>query len=100
MPYWTGIGKPILGTIPSMRNAFILFLAASCMAAEKPRLNPTIQEIVRGVSESRMEATLKKLEGFGTRHIHSSQDDPEHGIGAAQRWLSQEFQSYSPRLEV
>ena len=83
-----------------MRNALAFLAAVACCAADKPRLNPTIQEIVRGVSESRMEATLKKLEGFGTRYILSAQDDPSRGIGAAQRWIYQEFQSYSPRLQV
>src|SRR5882724_680952 len=83
-----------------MRYVLPCIVALTCLAAEKPRLNPAIQEIVRGVSESRMEATLKKLEGFGTRYIHSAQDDPAHGIGAAQRWIYQEFQSYSPRLQV
>ena len=83
-----------------MRNALIVAVALTCFGAEKPRLSPAIQEIVRGVSEIRIEATLKKLEGFGTRYILSAQDDPSHGIGAAQRWIHQEFQSYSPRLEV
>src|SRR5438094_601102 len=83
-----------------MRNAFVFAFAITCLGAEKPRLNPAVQEIVREVSESRMEATLKKLEGFGTRYILSSQDDPAHGIGAAQRWIHEEFQSYSPRLQV
>src|SRR5882724_9953279 len=83
-----------------MRNAFAFAVALTCFGAEKPRLNPTIQEIVRDVSESRIEATLKKLEGFGTRYILSAQDEPSRGIGAAQRWIYQEFQSYSPRLQV
>ena len=30
----------------------------------------------------------------------SAQDDPLHGIGAAKRWIHDELQSYSPRLEV
>jgi len=30
----------------------------------------------------------------------SSQDDPAHGIGAAMRWIHDELQSYSPRLQV
>ncbi len=64
------------------------------------RLNPTITEIVSAVSEERIGATLKKLEGFGTRYILSAQDDPVHGIGAAARWIHDELQSYSPRLEV
>src|SRR6202451_2275037 len=64
------------------------------------RLNPAVKQIVDAVSEDRIAATLKKLEGFGTRYILSSQDDPAHGIGAAKRWIHDELASYSPRLQV
>jgi hypothetical protein len=63
-------------------------------------LNPTIKQIVDSISRDRMAATLKKLESFGTRYILSSQDDPAHGIGAAKRWIHDELQGYSPRLQV
>jgi hypothetical protein len=63
-------------------------------------LNPAVKQIVDGVSEERIAATLKKLEGFGTRYVLSAQDDPVHGIGAAKRWIHDELQSYSPRLQV
>ena len=65
-----------------------------------PDLNPKISAIVEGVSQERIERTLKRLESFGTRHVLSSDTDPEHGIGAARRWLFEEFRSYSPRLQV
>ncbi len=64
------------------------------------RLNPTVKQIVDNISEERIAATLQKLQGFGTRYILSSQDDPVHGIGAAKRWIHDELQSYSPRLQV
>jgi hypothetical protein len=64
------------------------------------RLNPTVQQIVSSISEQRMGETLQKLEGFGTRYILSSQDDPVHGIGAAKRWIHDELAGYSPRLQV
>jgi putative aminopeptidase FrvX len=32
--------------------------------------------------------------------VLSAQDDPLHGIGAAKRWIHDELQSYSPRLEL
>ncbi len=75
---------------------------ALTLFAQQPetRLNPTVKQIVDGVSEERIAMTLKKLEGFGTRYILSSQDDPSHGIGAAKRWIHDELQSYSPRLQV
>lgn len=52
------------------------------------------------ISQDRIAATLKKLEGFGTRYVLSAQDDPTHGIGAAKRWIHDQLQSYSPRLQV
>jgi len=79
--------------------AIALMLGA---AAQSPstRVNPTVKQIVDAISEERIAANLKKLEGFGTRYILSEQDDPVHGIGAAKRWIYGEFKSYSPRLEV
>jgi len=80
-----------------------VFAAGACsLAGQAPpkALNPTVSRIVEGISEERIAATLHKLEGFGTRYILSSQDDPVHGIGAAQRWIYGEFKSYSPKLEV
>jgi hypothetical protein len=85
-------------------------LALTCLAAafavsllsQQPetRLNPTVRQIVESISQERIAATLQKLEGFGTRYILSAQDDPVHGIGAARRWIHDELQSYSPRLQV
>ncbi len=87
------------------RMQFLLCLTL-CFAlqlfAQQPetRLNPAVKQIVDAISEDRIVATLKKLEGFGTRYILSAQDDPAHGIGAAKRWIHDELQSYSPRLQV
>ena len=68
--------------------------------APSARLNPTVKQIVDTISEQRIASNLKKLESFGTRYVLSSQDDPSHGIGAAKRWIYDELQGYSPRLEV
>ena len=64
------------------------------------RLNPAIEQIVDAVSEARIGASMKRLGEFGTRYILSEQDNPTHGIGAAERWIVGEFKSYSPRLQV
>jgi hypothetical protein len=87
------------------RMPFTLSLAALFalrLFAQQPetRLNPAVKQIVDAISEERIAATLKKLEGFGTRYILSAQDDPAHGIGAAKHWIHDELQSYSPRLQV
>ena len=52
------------------------------------------------VSEERIAATLKKLESFGTRNIHTDTDSDTHGVIAARKWILEQFKSYSPRLEV
>ena len=64
------------------------------------QLNPAVKKIVDEVSEERIGAIMKKLEGFGTRYVGSEKDNPVHGIGGAQNWILSEFKSYSPRLEV
>ena len=61
--------------------------------------NPRIKRIVEEVSETRIAASLKKLESFGTRYILSDSDE-RHGIEAAKRWISDEFKSYSSKLAV
>lgn len=63
-------------------------------------INPEIAKIVEEVSEDRIGANLRKLESFGTRYVLSEADHPTRGIGAARRWIRDEFASYSPRLEV
>jgi hypothetical protein len=81
---------------------FFTILCVLPVFAQTPdtRINPAVKQIVDAVSEQRMEATLRKLEGFGTRYILSAQDDPAYGIGAAKRWIHDELKSYSPRFEV
>ncbi len=78
---------------------FALSLAATAGAQYKA-VNPTVKKVVETVSEERIAETLKKLEGFETRNIFSEEDHPTRGIGAARRWIADEFKSYSPRLEV
>jgi hypothetical protein len=63
-------------------------------------LNPAVQRVVSEVSKQRIAEIMRKLESFGTRHVMSAKDDPQQGIAAAARWISSEFQGYSPRLEV
>jgi len=80
--------------------AVCLALSASFTAADEKSVNPKIVKIIDDVNESRIKATIAKLVSFETRNTMSTQDDPVRGIGAARQWILQEFQSYSPRLEV
>jgi Zn-dependent M28 family amino/carboxypeptidase len=85
-----------------LRVALCALLLTSGASAQAPqtRLNLTVKQFVDAISDERIAATLKKLESFGTRHTMSSQDNPSRGIGAAKRWIYDEFLSYSPRLQV
>ena len=84
----------------SILYALIVFAFSAFSQAPETQVNPTVKRIVDSISQQRITAILEKLEGFGTRYVLSAQDDPSHGIGAAKRWIHDEFQSYSPRLEV
>src|SRR5262245_22075736 len=44
-----------------------------------------LRHILREIDRHRIEATIRKLVSFGTRHTESSQTDPNRGIGAATR---------------
>ncbi len=84
-----------------MRKLTILLIwNAFAASAQYKAVNPQIKKIVSEVSEERIADNLKKLEGFGTRNIFSSQDNPARGVGAARKWIYEQFRSYSPRLEV
>ncbi len=56
-----------------------------------PRRDPRIESIVAEISSERIEAAVRNLVSFGTRHTMSDQDDPAKGIGAARRWIETQF---------
>src|SRR6266513_2323956 len=64
------------------------------------RLDPMIQKIVGEISEERVSAILLKLESFETRNTLSDPTQTNRGIGIARQWIFDQFQNYSPRLEV
>lgn len=51
--------------------------------------------ILKEIDEDRIEATVRKLVSFGTRHTLSSQTDPHRGIGAARDWIAAELRRYA-----
>jgi hypothetical protein len=81
-----------------LRVSLLLVLIAVTVPAKS--INPAVKRIVDAVSEDRIAAIEKKLESFETRNIYSDPDHPTRGIGAARRWIFEQFQSYSPRLQV
>lgn len=84
-----------------MKNLLLALCSATSLGwSQYKAVNPEVTRIVAQVSEDRITQTLKKLESFQTRFLYSSQDDPDHGIGAARRWIFEQFQNASPRLQV
>lgn len=57
--------------------------------------DPEIKKMLSEVSSENMEATVKKLVSFGTRHTLSDTKSATRGIGAAQRWVKSEFDTYA-----
>ncbi len=85
----------------------IPFLTGSLPAAPetiKPRLDPEIATALAEISPKNIEATIRKLVSFGTRHTLAETESETRGIGAARRWIRSEFERYSKengdRLEV
>ncbi|HEX4278970.1 MAG TPA: M20/M25/M40 family metallo-hydrolase [Bryobacteraceae bacterium] len=62
--------------------------------------DPEIQKIVGEISRDRIAATMQKLALFETRGNFSDPNQKDRGIGAARRWILDQFKSYSPRLDV
>ncbi|WP_229072411.1 M20/M25/M40 family metallo-hydrolase [Actinoplanes sp. DH11] len=66
--------------------------------AAGPRPHPPsaeLRSILREIDPKRIEAIVRRLAAFGTRHTLSSQTDPVRGIGAARDWIFQQLQEHA-----
>ncbi|MGK5443598.1 M20/M25/M40 family metallo-hydrolase [Micromonospora sp. URMC 105] len=54
-----------------------------------------LRALLRAVDRDRIEATVRRLAAFGTRHTLSRQDDPNRGIGAARDWIFAQLSGYA-----
>ncbi|KAI3333115.1 hypothetical protein F4824DRAFT_258713 [Ustulina deusta] len=64
--------------------------------ANKPQQpSEDLASMLARVDPRRIEATIKKLVSFGTRHTLSTQTSKTRGIGAARDWIHAEFQKYA-----
>ena len=81
---------------PFLPVAVLVSLLSSSLAAaaadvtQKP--NPVIGKIVQEISSARIEATIRKLAGFGTRNSLSDATSETRGVGAARRWIKSELE--------
>ena len=73
-----------------------LLLQLSTTSYTQIKLNdPEIKKMVAEVKAENLEATVRKLASFGTRHTLSDTKSNTRGIGAAQRWVKSEFDKYA-----
>lgn len=69
-----------------------LFLFSSILIAQT---NQKIYDIINAVSAERIEKDINTLANFGTRNTFSDTVSNTRGIGAARRWIKQEFEAIS-----
>ncbi len=57
--------------------------------------DPAIKEMVEEISAQNLEAIVRKLVSFETRHSFSTTRHKTRGIGAARNWVQSEFEKYA-----
>lgn len=73
----------------------LIFLFVQPSEAQDLTIDPKIYEIIDAVSADRLESDIRTLADFGTRHTMSDTTSSTRGIGAARRWIKQEFEAIS-----
>ncbi|MFQ5746945.1 MAG: M20/M25/M40 family metallo-hydrolase [Gemmatimonadota bacterium] len=66
--------------------------ASAAAQAPPPSEHPVLRAIASDVSAARIEADIRRLVGFGTRHTLSDTVSQTRGIGAARRWVFAELE--------
>src|SRR5205823_1755720 len=64
-------------------------------AAAQPPRNTQVDSLLPAISASSIEARIRKLVSFRTRHTLSRTDSDTQGIGAARRWIKSELDACS-----
>ena len=83
-----------------MRIFVSMVMAAGLTGAAGAQVAPPsevldVHDHVAAVSADRIEADITTLVSFGTRHTASETESETHGIGAARRWIHDEFERIS-----
>jgi hypothetical protein len=81
-----------------MKNAFILLLSCLTLggyAQTVVKQDAGIKQMVDEVSNKNIEAIVRKLVSFKTRHTLSDTISKTEGIGAARNWIKAEYERYA-----
>lgn len=81
------------------RHALLSAGLATAIFAQDANLaaprDPQIEKITAEISPANIEAIIRKLVSFKTRHTLSTTTSPDTGIGAARNWIKAELERYS-----
>ena len=83
-----------------LKFPLLLLTFSLALSAQIAKIDPKIAKIVSEISSDRIGANMQKLASFETRGNFTDPAQQNRGIGAARRWIYDEFRSYSPKLEV
>jgi hypothetical protein len=79
----------------SCRGSLIVAGLVAAAWAQETKRDTEIDEMLSEVSAANIEASIRKLAGFHTRHTLSATTDPNIGIGAARNWIKAELERAS-----
>ena len=82
-----------------MKRSLVWSLVVTLLTTQPTLAEPASPDVrhalAADVSAERIEKDIRKLVGFGTRHTLSETESDTRGIGAARRWVEQEFKNIS-----
>jgi len=74
---------------------WLLFLIIFCISNSTAQNKDALYHIIENTSSAKLEENIRILANFGTRHTLSDTLSETRGIGAARRWIKNEFESIS-----
>lgn len=91
--------------LPVRTAVLVAFATALVAQAQDPApIAAKVAPLLAAVDPARIEATVRTLVGFGTRHVLSRIDSDTEGTGAARKWLRAQFEAIAAanggRLQV
>ncbi|HEY0491337.1 MAG TPA: M28 family metallopeptidase [Telluria sp.] len=92
MAYVPSASRLIAGVLAVVAGAASAAAPATPAAPDVNRRQAQIDKIVSEISPQRIEAYVRKLVSFETRHTMSETESDKVGIGAARRWIKSELE--------
>ncbi len=82
---------PVVEATPALLIANNAGVVTDPVSDVVPTVDPAVESLITEVSQQQLMAYVRQLEGFGTRNAFSDTQSETFGIGAARRWIFNEF---------